>query len=262
MAHQNDNTIILEKGTTVNSGYATFLVKSGASNETLTASVDDAKITNGGVLIQVMDNDDATNGGMMNADDELNTNGGSSNFIPYHTEDAGFDTAAAQAGSAVQSFSFTNGEYSGNIYNASGSDGLEGSTLDVSLGEGAILNGAAAQTIAIHVTYEGSSLIRENGGYAFDDADEAESFAQEYQNTSFTINEYYSIGQVANLVNDNGANLINMTLTGDAVWNVTGTSLISSLTIKDDASVVIPENITLTVNGTEYSGCTLTSDDM
>ena len=52
-----------------------------------------------------------------------------------------------------------------------------------------------------------------NGGYAFDDADEAESFAQEYQNTSFTINEYYSIGQVANLVNDNGANLINMTLT-------------------------------------------------
>ena len=60
-----------------------------------------------------------------------------------------------------------------------------------------------------------------NGGYAFDDADEAESFAQEYQNTSFTINEYYSIGQVANLVNDNGANLINMTLT------VNGTDLVS-----------------------------------
>lgn len=262
MAHQDNNTIVLEKGTVVNSGYATFLVKSGSSNESLTATVDDAQITNGGILIQVMDNDDATNGGMMRADDEQNTNGGSSNFIPYHTEDAGFDTAAAQAGSTVQTFSFTNGEYDGNIYNASGSDGLEGSTLEVTLGEGAVLNGAAAQTSAIHVTYEGSSLIKEKGGYAFDDADEAESFAQEYQNTSFTINEYYSIGQVANLVNDNGANLINMILTGNAVWNVTGTSLISSLTIDDDASVVIPDGVTLTVNGASYSGCTLTSEDI
>jgi len=52
------------------------------------------------------------------------------------------------------------------------------------------------------------------------------------------------------------------TLTDDAVWNVTGTSLISSLTIEDDASVVIPEDVTLTVNGIEYSGCTLTSEDI
>ena len=46
---------------------------------------------------------------------------------------------------------------------------------------------------------------------------------------------YWSIGQVANLVNNNGGNAVNVTLTGDAVWNVTGTSLISSLTIEDDA---------------------------
>ena len=89
MAHQGSNAIAVEKGTVVDSGYATFLVKSGASNETLTATVDDATITNGGVLIQVMDNDDATNGGMMDADDPENTNGGSQNFKPYHTEDAG-----------------------------------------------------------------------------------------------------------------------------------------------------------------------------
>ena len=62
MAHQNSNRIIIEKGTEVNTGNATFLVKSGSSNETLEASVDDAVITNGGVLIQVMDNDDASLG--------------------------------------------------------------------------------------------------------------------------------------------------------------------------------------------------------
>ena len=73
---------------------------------------------------------------------------------------------------------------------------------------------------------------------------------------------YWSIGQVADLVNNNGGNAVNVTLTGDAVWNVTGTSLISSLTIEDDARVIVPDGITLTVNGVNYTGCTLTSDMM
>ena len=71
IAHQNDNSIILEKGTVLNSLYTTFLVRSRSSNETLTATIDDAKNTNGVVLTQVVDNDDATNSGMINADDEL-----------------------------------------------------------------------------------------------------------------------------------------------------------------------------------------------
>ena len=262
MAHQGSNAIAIEKGTVVESGYATFLVKSGSSNETLTATVDDATITNGGVLIQVMDNDDATNGGMMDADDPENTNGGSQNFKPYHTEDAGFKTDAASVGSTAQTFTFKNGEYKGNIYNASGSDGLEGTTLNVTFGEGAAYSGAIASTSAIHVTYDGSVAIKENGGNAFDDADEAAAFAARYQNTSFTIEEYWSIGQVANLVNDNGANPVNVTLTDDAVWNVTGTSWVESLTIRDDAQVIIPEGIILTVNGVEYTNCTLTAQDL
>ncbi|MBQ6325298.1 MAG: hypothetical protein IJI26_04420, partial [Clostridia bacterium] len=156
MAHQSSNAIDIEKGTVVDSGYATFLVKSGSSNETLTATVDDATISNGGVLIQVMDNDDTTNGGMMDADDPENTNGGSQNFKPYHTEDAGFNTDAASAGSTAQTFAFTNGTYTGNIYNASGSDGLEGTALNVTFGIGAEYTGAIASTSAIHVTYDGS----------------------------------------------------------------------------------------------------------
>jgi len=262
MAHQNENNITVEKGTVVDSGYATFLVKTGASNQVLTASVDEAKITNGGVLVQVMDNDDATNGGMMDADDPENTNGGNQNFKPYHTEEAGFNTDAASASGTVQTFTFTNGNYTGNIYNASGSDGLDGNTLNVTFGEGAIYSGAIAATSAIHVTYDGSQTVKANGGYAFDDEETAATFAEQYQNTSFTINEYWSIGQVANLVNDNGGNAVNVTLTGDAVWNVTGTSLIASLTIEEDARVIVPDGITLTVNGVNYTGCTLTLDMM
>ncbi len=262
MAHQGSNAIALEKGTVVESGYATFLVKSGSSNETLTATVDDATITNGGVLIQVMDNDDTTNGGMMDADDPENTNGGSQNFKPYHTEDAGFNTDAASAGSTAQTFTFTNGEYTGNIYNASGSDGLEGTTLNVTFGEGADYSGAIACTSAIHVTYEGSVAVKDNGGTAFDDADEAATFAAQYQNTAFTIEEYWSIGQVANLVNDNGANAVHVTLTDDAVWTVTDTSLIASLTLEGSARVIVPESVTLTVGGVEYTNCTLTEQDL
>ena len=260
MAHQNSNTITLEKGTVVDSGYATFLVKTGHSNQTLSAAIDDSTITNGGVLIQVMDNDDATNGGMMSADDPLNTNGGSQNFKPYHTETAGFNTDRASADDTAQAFTFTNGAYTGNIYNASGSDGLNGNALNVTFGTGAQYSGAIASTAAIHVTYDGSVWIRENGGYAFDDTEAAATFAEQYQNTSFTINEYWSIGQVANLVNDNGANAINITLTDDAVWQVTGTSLISSLTIQNQAQVIIPEGIVLTVDGTEYTDCVLTAE--
>ena len=259
MAHQNENSITVEKGTVVDTGYATFLVKTGASNQILTATVDDAQITNGGVLIQVMDNDDATNGGMMDADDPENTNGGSQNFKPYHTEDAGFDTSEAAASGVAQTFTFTYGDCTRNIYNASGSDGLEGNALNMTFGEGATYTGAIASTAAIHVTYDGSQAVKENGGDAFDDADEAAAFAAQYQNTAFTIEEYWSIGQVANLVNDNGGNAVNVTLTGDAVWHVTGTSLLASLTLEDDAQVIVPEDITLTVNGVEYTGCTLTA---
>lgn len=168
----------------------------------------------------------------------------------------------ATADGTVQTFTFTNGAYTGNIYNASGSDGLNGNALNVTFGEGAQYSGAIASTSAIHVTYDGSVLVKENGGYAFDDADTATAFAEQYQNTSFTINEYWSIGQVANLINDNGANAVNITLTDDAVWQVTGTSLIASLTIRDQAQVVIPEGVVLTVNGTAYTDCVLTAESL
>ena len=42
MAQQNENSITIEKGAAADSAYAAFLVKTGASNQVLTASVDDA----------------------------------------------------------------------------------------------------------------------------------------------------------------------------------------------------------------------------
>ena len=259
MAMQNANSITIEKGTIVDSGWATFLIKSGYGGQATTATIDDARITNGGVLIQVMDNDDATNGGMMSATDPANTNGGMQNFKPYHQEAAGFNTAPAGVDSSVQTFTFTNGAYTGNIYNGSGSDTLNGSALYVTFGAGAQYTGAAASTAAIHVTYEGAELVKRNGSLAFDNAEQAAAFAQQYQNTYFTIDEYWSIGQVVNLVNSNGANAIHMTVKDGAVWQVTGTSLIATLTIEGDSQVVVPAGVTLTVGDAVYTDCVLTA---
>lgn len=239
MIHQNSNYITIEEGTVVNSGYATFLVKSGSSDEEVTAVIDSASISNGGVLIQVMDNDDATTGTT------------SSGFANTHTEDAGFDTSSASNDGSVQSFTFTNGTYTGNIYNASGSDGLSATTLNVTLGTGAVLIGAAASTAAIHVTYEGSQAVEASGGDAYTTDDYTGILG--YQNTSFTISEYWSIGQVANLVNSNGGNEVNITLSSGAVWYVDGTSLITSLTMDSSSAVYISEGASLTIGSTTYS---------
>lgn len=112
------------------------------------------------------------------------------------------------------------------------------------------------------MTYDGSRAVKERGGFAFDNAEEAAAFAEAYQNTYFTINEYWSIGHVANLVNSNGANAIYMILTDDAVWNVTGTSLITSLTLEGDAQVIVPAGVTLTVGDAAYTDCTLTAGSL
>ena len=263
MSHQGNNIITLEKGTKMETGYAAFLVKTGYSGgQSTTATVDNAEIVTGGVLIQVMDNDDTTNGGMMSADDPANTNGGMQNFRTVHLEANGFRTGTAEADSSVQTFTFTNGNYSGNIYNASGSDGLKGSTLNVTFGAGAAYSGAIASTAAIHVTPEGAAERREAGGFALDSTEEADAFAAQYQNTEFTISEYYSIGQVANLVNSNGTNVIHVALTDGAVWEVTGTSLIGSLVIEGDSRVIVPEGITLTIGDTVHTGCELAAGDV
>ena len=264
MFHQGENTLTIENGTEINSGYTTFLMKSGSSNETANVTVDGAKISNGGVLIQVMDNDDATN-----PDPDMGVEGyGGPVFATVHTENAGFNTAQASQDEASQNFAFTNGEYSGNIYNASGSDAstvksLNGSPLNVTLGNGAVLNGAAASTAAIHVTYDGSQYVKDtNKGFAATSQAEADELLA-YQNTEYTISEYFDQGHVANLINDNGANDINMTLTDDAVWNVTGVSLIDPLSISGDAKVVVGDGATLTVGTKQYAaGTVLTAENL
>ncbi len=99
----------------------------------------------------------------------------------------------------------------GDLLNGSGYYGQPAKQLYVCLEHGAVLNGRVSATETIHVD--------ENGR----------------QNTHFTAEEYYYLGRVKNRNFYNGDNHTEVTLQSGSVWNVSGESLLSALTIEEDA---------------------------
>ena len=141
----------------------------------------------------------------------------------------------------VNHLNVTGTELNGDIYNGSGYYGQTAVGIEVNLGKDAVLNGAVAQTETIHtdaINYTSKVLP------------EGTSAEEAGQLTSFTIAEYYDIGHVANRFYNNGGNTLVMNLTDNAVWNVTGDCLLSSLSIGDDAQVEATNGtLEMTVDG-------------
>lgn len=159
-------------------------------------------------------------------------------------------------------------ELTGAIYNGIGWNANELSQgkvkqmlLEVNLSGKAALTGPIASTSCIHATYEGQKYLKDNKITAFDDEAAAAAFAADYQATGFAISAYFNIGQVANLVRSNGLNDISVSLADTAVWTVTDTSLIQSLSISGNAQVVVEEGVTLTVDGKAYEAGIYTAAD-
>ncbi len=239
MIHQGTNKITIEEGTKVNSGYTTFLYKTGCSV--------DADITSGaelnpgnGILIQAMDNDDATTGMDM----------ATFSFYTEHKENAGWPTKTGTAAAANKGvFNFKDVKLTGDIYNATGYETNENgaqapSALVINLSGTTTLEGTVSSTAAIHVTKEGSDAVKA--------AKAGEKLSEDwlkYQLTSFKIGEYYNIGQVANKEYFNGYNTVDVTLTGDAAWKVTGNGTVNNLTAASKA-ITSDKAVTITVKGT------------
>ena len=97
----------------------------------------------------------------------------------------------------------------------------------MTLGKGAVLNGAVSATETRH--------IDENGK----------------QNTHFTIKEFYYLAHVENRNFFNGDNTVEVTLKDGAVWNVTAPGIINKLTVGEGCTLngTVTENAdgTLTV---------------
>jgi hypothetical protein len=221
MAHNNGVINVLD-GTQVNAQDAVFLYKAGD----VTFSADNASLTsNSGVILQMIDNDDSTVGAQ-------NGDGGPV-FNTTFTEEAGWPSENGSVSSAggqsnTVNLNLTNGAYAGNVYNGTGYYGQSGDALNVNLGEGATLQGVVSLTETRHVD--------ENGE----------------QNTSFTIEQYFYLGHVANRAYNNQSSTLAVTLSDGATWTVTDTSYLTSLTISDgNIQATDGEQVVMTVDGVE-----------
>lgn len=266
MSHQGEDWITIENGTVVNSDYASLLLKNtqGATEMNITSG---AQLNPGnGVLLQMMDNDDSLTGMDMET----------FSFYTEYFEDAGWPSETGNissempkdenaggggpggpggapegegappegggmmpmpSGPVTNEFNATDVTLTGDIYNGTGYYGQDAVKLDVNLGKGASLTGIIAATETVHINENGSSKVV------------AEGTPVSNQNTYFTISEYYYIGHVGNRYFYNGDNDINVTLTDDAKWALTGDSVVTDLTANSDA-ITAAEPVTLTVHGT------------
>ena len=245
MCHANGssgyNIVNILDGTTVNTKDAIFLVKKINSIFT----VDNATLNSeNGVLLQIIDNDDDYVGLDMAA--EWGTPNGYGHNVGSHMptfnqvfhEEEGYANEFAVNETAVEDnwsseITITNTTVDGDIWNSTGYVGSNpATTLFVGLGEGADLTGIISAGAFAHTTKDATVG---NGDWSGASA----------------------LGHVTNIVNSNGKNQVQVALYADAVWTVEADSLIDILTIEGDAQVVIPEGVTLTIAGVEYTATTL-----
>jgi uncharacterized protein YceK len=233
MSH-NSGVINVLDGTQVNAQDAVFLYKAGD----VTFNADNASLTsNSGVILQMIDNDDSTVGAQ-NGDGGPVFNTTFSENAGWPSENGSVSSAGGQSNTV--NLNLTNGVYTGNVYNGTGYYGQSGDALNVTLGEGATLQGVISLTETRHVN--------ENGE----------------QNTSFTIEQYYYLGHVANRAYNNQNSNLAVTLSDGATWTVTDTSYLTSLTISDGTiQAADGKQVVMTVDGVETlieSGQTYTGD--
>ncbi len=248
MCHANGatgyNIVNLLDGTEVNTGDAIFLVKKINS----IFNVDNAVLNSGtGVLLQLIDNDDDYVGLDFSATWGMDNGYGHTygshmpTFNSTFHEEAGYSNAFAVnttdvAKNWTSELNLTNTAVEGDIWNSTGYVGSNpATTLTVNLGEGAELTGVISAGAFSHTTKDAK----------VGEGDWSEASV---------------LGHVTNIVNSNGKNLVNVALSGNAVWNVKGDSVIDSLTVGGVAKVVVPAGVTLTVGDKTYTGTTIAAE--
>ena len=217
MFHGNGGVYVTE-GTVVNTDEAVFLIKT--SGTTCTVDQNSQLNTANGILYQMMDNDDSAVG--------MDSSLGTQVFKTSYSEATGWPSAneggvKGSGGTKYNYFNLEGTEATGNIYNGTGYYG-SANALAVTLGIDAVLNGSIAATEIIHAD-------------EFYTTDMTAEEALSCQKTDFPAEQYYYINRVANRIFYNGFNNIDVTLTDNAVWNVSGVSVICSLNVADTATV-------------------------
>ena len=226
------NVLNLNEGTEVNTGNAAFLVKKINAE----INVNGADINTGnGVILQMIDNDDDGVGafmddfyGMPTFNYKYEEKDGWSSTWGVDYKDSGWQTE----------LNVTDADLKGDLYNGTGYGSNGGSTLNVNLGQGASLTGVISATETQH----GDSL--DNLYKSFTYRTDAEGF--NYDTAAAAAGK---LGHVINQNYYNGVNPVNVTLTGDAAWTVTGSSIVYNLTA-DSSAITAEKPVVISVKGT------------
>ena len=243
--------MVFNKGTAINTENATIIYKAGNGD----FYFDDARLNaKNDVIFQMIDNDDDSRVGMISMAEGFSTDYDESKVNAGDGfPGINYEYASGVGGNTLTA-TYTNGFYSGNIYNGTGYYGQKGDDLTVTLGENAVLNGNIALTSTIKaVPYsqkamEGIAYYGDEIGYILLDAEgnvtENEDEAAYIQFKSYTINQYFLQGIVENKNHYNGSSTIEVVVEPGAIWNVTGESLITGLTVAEGAIVkgIMTEN--------------------
>jgi len=250
MCHGHADLTFTE-GTVMNTESAAFLLRCGGINIKIE---DGAQIRPAdGVLVQIIDDDDATVGVNWDSPIELH-------FNKEFNEKPGWPSENGQISSMMPppppreprpdeepdeeelrrkpdfyvNFSAEDTVLTGDLLNGSGYYGQKAKQLYVTLGAGASLTGRISATETRHINEKGE------------------------QNTHFTIDEYYYLGRVENRNHYNGDNDVEVTLEEGSAWTVTGESILSKLTVNEGAvlngSVTVDGEAIVPAAGKTYAG--------
>jgi len=223
MWHKNQNGVVnIKENTVFNCGETVLLIKSDVNNTAYPIiNVDDSLLKSGtNVILHLMESDDPGMGGGRPGTDTM---WAKQYVVPTDTtpvKDANDPTAV---NSTTVRANFSNLEITGDIYNSRFSAGQNLSvTFDNATITGVISSGIQHHTLA----KPGETVTKET---------------------------YYKIGHVKVTPSEAVCNGSIVTLKNGSVWNVTGTSYITSLTVDASSSVAVPTDMVIIVNGTPIS---------
>lgn len=273
MSH-NAGEININNGTVFNTKNATFLGKNGRT----IINVDGSELNaEDGILVQMIDNDDDVVG-------TVSESGAGPIFNTVFTENEGWPLVSGNTniGEGVEA-SFTNANLTGDMYNATGYQyTTQGESFDarpknmsITLGINTTLEGIITSSRAKHVWMKWIEDADDTqGGYYAHMENTADNVASievlngaysvftldgtEYlQATEFTSDSYYNLGHVINEAYNESNATTNVTLKDGAVWTVTGTCYLDSLTIDSESTI----NGIITVNGSEMRTMDIAAND-
>ncbi len=249
--------VTVEDGTAIRAAEAVVLYKDGSGAFTF----HNARLSSdSGVLFQMMDSDDDDRIGLLTdiyafspVYDEANVGGGPGfptverdivEAVDAKLDDGGDALPPAAEAQHVE-LTYTNGLYSGNIYNGTGYYGQPGDSLAVTVGRGAVLDGDVSLTScvkAIPYSREAVKALKDLDGvkYCFVNdigAPCGEDQAAYIQFLRYTIDQYYLQGHVEDLPYYNGSAAIDVTVAQDGAWAVRSASIVTSLTVEDGGLV-------------------------